>query len=117
MVTAGGVYWLGAAPVLILGIYWKRASRVGAYLAMVTGFGAFLGFKPVQALVGRLLGSLAVATHCDTLLGPSRMETLRHLELPTPQVALCVAGLAFVLMVIGSLLFSDRHGPPLVEEA
>ncbi|MBN1910739.1 MAG: sodium:solute symporter family protein [Pirellulales bacterium] len=117
MLTSGGVYWFGAAPVLIMGIYWKRASRVGAFLAMVTGFGAFLGLKPVQALIGRLLAKLMVATNCDWLLSSSRMEALKNLELSTPKVSLCVVGLAFALMLIGSLLFPDRHGSPVVEEA
>jgi len=109
MVTGGGVYWFGAAPVLILGIYWRRASRVGAYLALMTGFGALLGLKPVQLLVGKLLARLAVATNYESHLGPSCMENLRQLDLSTPKVGLCVIGLAFALMVIGSLAFPDRH--------
>ncbi|GAI01567.1 unnamed protein product, partial [marine sediment metagenome] len=52
MAISGAIYFTGAIALLVFGLYWKRASKVGAYLALVCGFGAISGLKPVQALLG-----------------------------------------------------------------
>jgi hypothetical protein len=36
MAISGAIYFIGAFVLLVGGIYWKRASRVGAYLALLT---------------------------------------------------------------------------------
>jgi len=82
MAISGAIYFTGAIAVLVLGIYWKRASRVGAYLALIAGFGAVLGLKPVQRLVG--------------------------INVASEIVGLSVIAIATVLMVLGSLAFPDR---------
>ena len=86
MVMTGAIYFVGAAPVMILGIYWKRASTVGAYLAIVSGFGAFLGLKPIQDALG--------------------------VEWPPEQVGLWLIATSFTAMILGSLLFPDRRAAP-----
>jgi SSS family solute:Na+ symporter len=83
MAITGAVYFVGAASVLVLGIYWRRASTVGAYLAIATGFGAFLGLDPVQRLLG--------------------------IKVPAEQLGLSLIGLSFVAMFGGSLLFPDKR--------
>jgi len=82
MAISGAMYSTGAFALLVCGLYWKRASKVGAYLALIAGFGALLGLSPVQKALG-LTASSAI-------------------------VGLCVVGAAVVLMVGGSLLFPDR---------
>jgi SSS family solute:Na+ symporter len=82
MAVTGAVYFTGAFALLLFGIYWKRASRVGAYLALIAGFAAILGLAPVQDLVG--------------------------IELSGETVGLSAAALCLILMVAGSLLFPDR---------
>ncbi len=82
MTITGSVYFTGAFALLLFGIYWKRASRVGAHLALVSGFAAVLGLAPVR-------------------------DALR-LDVSAEVVGLSVVSLCIVLMVVGSLLFPDR---------
>ncbi len=82
MTISGAVYFTGAFALLLFGIYWKRASRVGAYLALLAGSSAVLGLAPLQDLAG--------------------------VEIPIEIVGLSAAALCLVLMVAGSLLFPDR---------
>jgi len=82
MAISGAIYFTGGIALLVMGIYWKRASRVGAYLALIAGFGAVLGLKPVQACV--------------------------RINVASEIVGLSVIVIATVLMVLGSLAFPDR---------
>ena len=86
MAVTGAVYFVGAASVLVLGIYWSRASMVGAYLAIATGFGMFLGLDPVQDLLG--------------------------IKIPAERLGLLSIGLSFAAMFGGSLLFPDKRDVP-----
>jgi len=83
MAISGAIYFTGAIALLVFGLYWKPASKVGAYLSLICGFGAFLGLKPVQ----------------DWL----------DIEVSSAVVGLVVIALAMTLMVVGSLLFPDRN--------
>lgn len=60
MAISGAIYFSGAIALLVFGLYWKKASKVGAYLALICGFGAFFGLKPVQALFGMNVSSAIV---------------------------------------------------------
>jgi len=82
MAISGAIYFTGAIALLVFGLYWRRASKVGAYLALLCGFGAVVGLKPVQSLLG--------------------------IEVSSAIVGLTVTALAMVLMVAGSLLFPAR---------
>ncbi|MFQ6036279.1 MAG: sodium:solute symporter [Sedimentisphaerales bacterium] len=82
MAISGAIYFTGAIALLVFGLYWKRASKVGAYLALICGFGAILGLKPVQAILG--------------------------IELSSAVVGLTVVAGAMALMLLGSLLFPER---------
>jgi SSS family solute:Na+ symporter len=82
MAISGAIYFTGAIAVLVLGIHWKRASRAGAYLALIAGFGAVLGLKPVQGVLG--------------------------INVASEVVGLSVIAIALFLMVFGSLAFPDR---------
>ena len=83
MAISGAIYFTGAIALLIFGLYWKRASKVGAYLALICGFGAILGLKPVQTKLG--------------------------INVSSEIVGLTVIVLATVLMVVGSLVFPGRN--------
>ncbi|HUV39143.1 MAG TPA: sodium:solute symporter family protein [Planctomycetota bacterium] len=98
MAITGAVYFTGATVLLVFGIYWKRASRTGAYLALASGVIAVLGLGKLQE---RLL---------DTV-----NWVLEHVgaEVAFEPVSSAVIGLitvatATVLMVVGSLLRPDR---------
>ncbi|UCC97515.1 MAG: sodium:solute symporter family protein [Phycisphaerales bacterium] len=85
MAISGAIYFTGAIALLIFGLYWKRASKVGAYLSLTSGFGAVVGLKPVQTALG--------------------------IEVSSAIVGLVVIALAVALMVAGSLLYPDRNKP------
>ena len=83
MAISGAIYFTGAIALLVFGLYWKRASEVGAYLALICGFGAIVGLKPIQNLLG--------------------------IDVPSAIIGLIVIALAIVLMVAGSLAFPGRR--------
>jgi SSS family solute:Na+ symporter len=85
MAISGAIYFTGAIALLVFGLYWRRASTVGAYLALVCGFGAGLGLRPVQNLLG--------------------------INVSSAVVGLTVIALATALMVAGSLAFPNRNIP------
>ncbi len=91
MAVTGAIYFTGAFALLSLGLYWKRASTVGAYLAMGAGISAVVGLIPVKAALGLQAFSGA-------------------------EIGLAATVTAFLLMVAGSLLFPDsipsRAGHP-----
>ncbi len=88
LVISGAIYTCGAASLMVFGIYWKRASKVGAYLSITSGFLALTGLSPIQKLL--------------------------NIDIGAEIVRLTVLGLSIVLMVVGSLLFPDRK--PVTEE-
>lgn len=85
LAVSGAIYFTGAFAVLMFGLYWKGASRVGAYLALGAGSLAIFGLRPIQDAIGIPEGWLSEA-----------------------QVGLGTTVTALVLMLVGSLLFPDR---------
>lgn len=85
MVTAT-IYFSGAVALLIGGLYWKRSSRVGAWLALLVGFLAVLGLDPVRKTLH--------LTNEDI-----------GFKLSQEYVVLATAALSIVAMIIGSILF------------
>ncbi|MFC1677007.1 sodium:solute symporter [Planctomycetota bacterium] len=83
MLITGSIYMIGAMVLLFFGLYWKRASKVGAYMALITGFGAVVGLKPVQRF-------------------------LFDKNWPTEIVGLTVLIAAIIMIIVGSLIFPDK---------
>lgn len=81
MAITGAIYFTGAFATLVGGIYWKGASRAGAYGAFLCGFITVLGLSPVQKALG--------------------------IQWRSEYVGLGVTLLACVAMVVLSLLFPD----------
>jgi SSS family solute:Na+ symporter len=94
MAVTGAVYFTGALALLVFGLYWKRASRVGAYLALLAGFAAMLGLTPVQ-----------------DVLALNRLGSAIGIEFTGERVGLFTIALCLVLMVVGSLVFPDKGVP------
>ncbi|CAG0966465.1 Sodium/proline symporter [Phycisphaerales bacterium] len=88
MAVTGAIYFTGAFAVLAAGLYWRRASRVGAYASMACGFAALTGLKPVQNLIG--------------------------VQWRSEYVGLATVALAIVAMAAGSFLAPDA--PPAEPE-
>ena len=91
MAITGAIYFTGAFALLVAGLYWKKASRVGAYLALVVGLSAVLGLKPIQETVQKILGV--------------------GLEWDGEIIGISTVAASSLVMVLGSLAFPDRRGP------
>ena len=105
MAVSGAIYFIGAFVLLLGGLYWKRASRVGAYLALGAGSLAVLGLVPVKKVVGvtYLEGMLASLVH------------VKQVTISSEHICLATTALALLLMVGGSLLFPDKKTHSQVE--
>ncbi len=89
MAVSGAIYLSGAAPALVGGIYWRRASTAGAWAALLCGLFAITGLfiEPVQQwLDGR--GS--------------------SIQLTPPGIGLLNFCFCAVMFVVFSLLVPDR---------
>jgi SSS family solute:Na+ symporter len=82
MAVTGAIYFSGAFALLLGGLYWRRASSTGAFLALLAGLTALLGLSPVQ----------------DAL----------NIEIDSARVGLASIAATVVAMILGSLLFPDR---------
>ena len=92
MAVSGAIYFIGAFAILAAGIYWKRASTVGAWLAMLCGGGAILGLAPIQRAVGVF-------------------DWFARHQVTSAQVGLAMTGAAIAGMILGSLIFPDSQQP------
>ena len=91
MAITGTIYLAGVLPVVVCGLYWKRASVTGAYLSLLGGLVGIFGLEPGVRLLQRTLLPDVESGHV-TLLA----------------FAVSLAG-----MLLGSLLFPDsRQRPP-----
>ncbi len=82
MAVTGAIYSSGAFAVLIGGLYWRRASSTGAFLALIAGLSALLGLGPVQDAIG--------------------------IDIPSARIGLGTIATTVLVMVIGSLVFPDK---------
>jgi SSS family solute:Na+ symporter len=85
MAVTGAIYFTGAFALLLGGLYWKRASSTGAFLALLLGMTALLGLSPVQDFFG--------------------------IEIASAWVGLISVGATLAAMVFGSICFPDRRSP------
>ena len=79
----GAVYFTGAISVVVLGLYWDKASSRGAILSLLGGFLAVIGLEPIRNALG--------------------------INLDNPSyIGLGSLFLTILLMIIGSILFPDN---------
>jgi len=93
MAVSGAIYYVGAFVLLLGGLYWPRASRVGAYLALLCGALAVFGLSQPREALSRMLVEIGL------------FETVAIRE---EHVILGVTAAALVLMIAGSLVFPDK---------
>ncbi len=124
MAISGSVYSIGGFALLAFGLYWKRASRAGAYLALTCGFFALFGLPEVQYKLGslfhpvqRLLGftkEIPIEKLTDGMCLVKEVlpgdEIAMIYLIPSAIIGLIVLALAIVLMIVGSLLLPDKKG-------
>ena len=89
LAVTAGVYFTGAIALLVFGLYWNKASSVGAYLALSCGVLCIFALAPVRRAFG---------------IG----ETVFGIELTEPRIVLGTTALALVLMIAGSLAFPGK---------
>jgi solute:Na+ symporter, SSS family len=88
LAVTGAIYFTGAIALLAGGLYWKRASKVGAYLSLLSGGLAILALPNLRKAIG--------LTH------------IGDRELTGPMIVIGVTVLSLLLMVVGSLVFPRR---------
>ena len=75
----GAVYFSGAIAVLVLGLYWDKASETGAILALFGGLSALIGLEPIREYF--------------------------VIDFKPEEIGLLSILLTFLMMIFGSLLF------------
>ena len=97
MAVTGAIYFTGAIALLIGGLYWRKASSVGAMCALIAGISAIFGLGPVQAV----------------LFGENPTFPLTNIAMTGTRVGLATVALSFIALIVGSLLFPDKENPQL----
>ncbi|MDY0165320.1 MAG: sodium:solute symporter family protein [Thermoguttaceae bacterium] len=106
MAVTGAVYFTGAFALLLGGLYWRRASSTGAFLALLAGLSAILGLSPVQQGLGKVLTWLGMLL--PVIPGWNAAESPVVISIPSARVGLISVGVTVLVMIFGSLLFPDR---------
>jgi len=85
MAVTGTIYLAGAFTVVVAGLYWKQASSTGAMIALFAGLIAILG------------------------LGPWTTGDNVPWYLTDKFIGVITFVIAFLGMIVGSILFPDKH--------
>jgi SSS family solute:Na+ symporter len=80
----GAVYFTGAISVIVMGIYWEKASSTGAILALLGGLSAIMGLEPIRNAIGINLSNPSI-------------------------IGLSTLAFSIMLMIVGSLIFPDNN--------
>ena len=107
MAITGAIYFTGAFPLLVGGLYWKRASSTGAFCSLIAGCTALVGIEPIRKLVGGQL--LPMFNENSAQLNPDEFTAAALKLVPTHAVGLFSVSLTIVVFVVGSLLFPDKN--------
>ena len=79
----GAIYFTGAISVVVLGLYWKKASSSGAVLSLLGGLSSIVGLEPVRKYIGIGIENPAI-------------------------IGLLSLFFSLCLMIIGSLILPDK---------
>lgn len=90
MAVSGAIYFTGAFAILMMGLYWEKASAAGAYSALIIGIFAVFGLRPVQEFFS--LEEFFI-----------KNEILGH------HIGLTVSCLAIIGMIIMSVSFPNKE--------
>jgi SSS family solute:Na+ symporter len=126
MAISGAIYFTGAIALLVFGIYWKRASKAGAYGSLVCGSLALIGLSPVQKVLGFLLNPIKIHYGITKEIPVAELTekmvlvkevlqgdqvALIYDNIGSAIIGLITIGLALTAMIVGSLVFPDRSKP------
>ncbi len=79
----GAIYFSGAITVLIAGLYWEKASEMGAILALLGGLSALLGLEPIRKAF--------------------------QINLPPEEIGLLSLFITIFMMIAGSIVFPKKE--------
>ena len=96
MIITGAIYFTGALVLLAGGLYWKRASRVGAMLGLICGASAILGLEPIRITL--------IDVSCSIL---NANVTYWHKAITSSVVGLISIGLTLITFILGSFIWPD----------
>lgn len=93
LATTGAVYFSGALPTVVGGLYWKRGSQTGALAAILGGLFGLSAMGPCVTRINHLFSSNVNGTH----------------------LILVTFAFSAVLYILGSLMFPDKteQGKPV----
>ena len=80
----GAIYFTGAISVVVLGLYWDKASSTGAILSLLAGLSSIVGLEPIRNYLGININNPAI-------------------------IGLSTLCFSFLLMIVGSLIFPDKQ--------
>ena len=80
----GAIYFRGAISVVVLGLYWDKASSTGAILSLLAGLSSIVGLEPIRNYLGININNPAI-------------------------IGLSTLCFSFLLMIFGSLLYPDKQ--------
>ncbi len=80
----GAIYFTGAISVVVLGLYWDKASSTGAILSLLAGLSSIVGLEPIRNYLGININNPAI-------------------------IGLSTLCFSFLLMIFGSLLYPDKQ--------
>jgi SSS family solute:Na+ symporter len=126
MAVSGAIYYTGAFALLLAGLYWKRASRVGAYAALLCGALALFGLDPGKRAIASGATAVGVATEAavnpdtkriemTTSEGLQRWGVPGELKLGEEHIVLTTTAMSLLALAIGSLIFPDKKRQPQAE--
>jgi SSS family solute:Na+ symporter len=95
MAVSGSIYFIGAFALLLGGLYWPRASTVGAYVALAIGTLSVFGLTQLRVWLADQIAFVAGWNEPP--------------EITEDYVGLVVVGLALAAMIVCSLIFPDRR--------
>ena len=90
MAVSGSIYFTGAFAIMMMGLYWNKASVVGAYSALIIGTFSVLGLGPVQEYF-------------------SLKEFFNENGIAAHHIGLTVSCLAIVGMIVMSVSFPNKE--------
>jgi SSS family solute:Na+ symporter len=96
-VITGSIYFTGAFIVMVGGLYWRRASRLGAIAALMAGASAVFGLEPIR---------IAWISTGSSIFGLDGEYWTA--EITSSVVGLCSLGLTAILFVGVSLMTPDE---------
>jgi SSS family solute:Na+ symporter len=126
MAVSGAIYYTGAFALLLAGLYWKRASRVGAYIALVCGALALFGLDPGKRTIAAGATELGIAQQASiddnkrivltTGTALRKVGAPKVVTIGEEHIVLTTTVMALLGLVAGSLLFPDRRKQQQAEE-